>query len=679
MQRTVTATDPRPHAVTAAGPAAAVSVLPEQKPAAAPQPGPENSKISRAELRTLLGRGLHFLGELVAVDPKMAWARAGSMALNNAVTYGAFFAFGKVIQHLRPGAQDDLLKWGVAAAVLAVVERTFASKLEKQVESRHELVIDKLITRRVLEAVSRIPVELTESRAVANKVVEIRRSEFDIKGLAKSGFAFFQSVGTSSIAVAILATQLSVSQNAWFAGALFAAAVVIVPGMNLLRSAYQQAQLRTEVARSLTESDKRNNYWRQRLLDPAGAAAFSLAGKTDEVIEAFMENYSKILDSRYKTDSHNRKSQTRADFLSDLPVVGGFLFLMRYVGVLQSSISGFVFLASTLTKARLGFKDIGEKLGEVSERLRVVSTLYDLEELGHANAEKRQRIAFVTPPDAQIKDLEFTYANTLKPALTIPELCIPAGFRVVVVGDNGGGKTTLIKLLTGVYKPTKGSIKIGGYDTQSWLPLVSQIAQDERDFAGFTVRQAIELRVVGTPELDWDEVATRTGVDQIMAKKKFGFDTRVNASFSDGAGFSGGEQQLITLMASILSGTKLKTRDEAMSALSPPKELELTNYLEEERGNVTTIDITHRLGSARSADLILVVENGKISATGTHEELMAQEGWYRTNFLRQSEIYTNGAAEASRSAQTPTLAQQTFGAAASAIKGNGPSSLPGTT
>jgi ATP-binding cassette subfamily B protein len=584
--------------------------------------------------------GLHFLKELIKVDPKIASARLVTMGLNNAVTYATFFSLGKVIQQLRPGNHAELFNWALTAAGLAVVERTFASKLEKQVESRHELVIDETITRRILKSVANIPVELGDDRAVANKVVEIRRSENDIKGLAKSGFALIQSLVTLGIGVGILASQLSASQGAWFSGPIFAAAVIVGPGLNLLRSAFGQAERKTEDARKLTESEKRNNYWRQRLIDPAGAAAFFLAGKSEEVIGMFMSNYSNIAESRYKTESANRKSQTVADLVSDVAVAGGSLALVYSVGLMQASVSGFVFLSSTLTKARLSFKDIGERTVEVSERLRFVETLYELEDLGRKGQENRQRVTLERAPDIKIENLEFTYGSATKPALQISSLNIAAGSRVVIVGDNGAGKSTFVKLLCGIKKPTQGSVLIDGHDTKHELPFISQIAQDEKDFAGFTVRQSMDFRIVGGQGRDFDEIVERTGVAQIMAKKKHGFDTRINASFSDGSGFSGGELQLISLAASLLSATPLKIRDEAFSALSPPKEVELTALLEEERGLVTTFDITHRLAGARGADTILVFENGGISAVGTHDELMAKEGWYRKNFLVQSENYS---------------------------------------
>ncbi len=253
-------------------------------------------------------------------------------------------------------------------------------------------------------------------------------------------------------------------------------------------------------------------------------------------------------------------------------------------------------------------------------------------------------------PDSDIESIEFrnvSFAYKEGGEYTIRNLSfrIDAKTSLALVGHNGAGKTTIIKLLFRLYDPTEGEILLNGrnikeYNLKAYRSLFAAAFQDYKVFA-MSIRENVMMRKAG-PEDDevvYDALRKAGVYDKVMSLPKKA-DTILTKEFDEeGALLSGGEYQKIVVARAFAKDTPIKVFDEPSSALDPIAEYELyESILRDSRGK-TMIFISHRLSSVRSADMILMLENGEIIERGTHKELMAKNGAYADMYSKQAKNY----------------------------------------
>ncbi|HLP90460.1 MAG TPA: peptidase domain-containing ABC transporter [Nostocaceae cyanobacterium] len=206
---------------------------------------------------------------------------------------------------------------------------------------------------------------------------------------------------------------------------------------------------------------------------------------------------------------------------------------------------------------------------------------------------------------------------------------VKPGQMVALVGRSGSGKTTISKLVLGLYPPTDGKILIDGHDItsislRSFRQQVGVVDQDTFLFGG-TIRENISLGHPGTPLAAIIEAAKLAGADEFIRKLPMGYETQIG----EGGGLlSGGQRQRIAIARALLGNPRLLILDEATSHLDTESERIIQQNLTTILKNRTTFVIAHRLSTIRNADLILVLDRGVLIETGTHEELMAKRGHY---------------------------------------------------
>ncbi|MBE7384956.1 MAG: peptidase domain-containing ABC transporter [Leptolyngbya sp. SIO1E4] len=216
---------------------------------------------------------------------------------------------------------------------------------------------------------------------------------------------------------------------------------------------------------------------------------------------------------------------------------------------------------------------------------------------------------------------------------------VQPGQMVALVGRSGSGKTTISKLLLGLYPPTEGRIVIDGYDlsTLAMQSLRQQIGVVDQDtfLFGSTIRENIGL---GHPELPLDAVvaaATLAGADEFIRQLPMGYETQIGEG---GGMLSGGQRQRLAIARALLGNPKLLILDEATSHLDAESERIIQQNLNQILKSRTTLVIAHRLSTIRHADLILVLDRGILVESGTHEALMARRGHYC--YLNQQQLAT---------------------------------------
>lgn len=244
----------------------------------------------------------------------------------------------------------------------------------------------------------------------------------------------------------------------------------------------------------------------------------------------------------------------------------------------------------------------------------------------------------------EVKNVSFQYADTPRQALNEVSLKILPGETIALVGENGCGKTTLIKLLCRLYEPTQGQILIDGVDIRDFA--IADLRQDIsvifQDYAKyfFSVRDNIWLgNIESSAEQDVEQAARRSGAHDVIERLPKGYDTILGKLFEQGEELSIGQWQKVALARAFLRNSQLIILDEPTSAMDPMAEYEVFQRFRELTRDQMAVLISHRLSTVRMADRIYLMDNGHIAEAGTHEELVELNGRYARLFESQAENY----------------------------------------
>jgi ABC-type multidrug transport system fused ATPase/permease subunit len=240
--------------------------------------------------------------------------------------------------------------------------------------------------------------------------------------------------------------------------------------------------------------------------------------------------------------------------------------------------------------------------------------------------------------EIRFRDVSFAYPNG-PPVLDHLDLTIPAGSSLAIVGQNGAGKTTLAKLLCRLYDAQTGTIEVDGVslrdlDIESWRSRVTAVFQD---FTRFELPLRDNVAPGGAP----DDVI-RHALDDAGAGRLARLDTVLARGYDDGTDLSGGQWQRVALaraLCAVECGARLVLLDEPTAQLDVRGEGEIFERILGATRNCTTILISHRFSTVRHADRICVLEHGRVIELGTHDELMAKGGRYRTMFDLQAQRF----------------------------------------
>ncbi|HBE68786.1 MAG TPA: ABC transporter ATP-binding protein, partial [Planctomycetaceae bacterium] len=239
-------------------------------------------------------------------------------------------------------------------------------------------------------------------------------------------------------------------------------------------------------------------------------------------------------------------------------------------------------------------------------------------------------------------NVSFCYPGTEREVLHDVSFSAPAGQTIALVGRSGAGKTTLCNLVARFYSPTGGKITVDGVDISetdlaAYRRLLGIVEQDVFLFDG-TVRENISYGRRDASEQECIDAAVAAAAHEFISELPSGYDTLIGER---GVKLSGGQRQRLAIARAILADPKLLILDEATSNLDSESERLIQNSMTQLLAGRTAFVIAHRLSTIMHADLILVLEDGRIIESGTHDELVAQEGVYQRMVLLQTEGYTD--------------------------------------
>lgn len=240
--------------------------------------------------------------------------------------------------------------------------------------------------------------------------------------------------------------------------------------------------------------------------------------------------------------------------------------------------------------------------------------------------------------DIEFADVSFRYPDGDEYVLEHFNLKIPAGTRVAIVGETGAGKSTLVNLVCRFFEPTSGRILIDGTDyrerSQLWLHSnIGYVLQTPHLFSG-TVRENLTYGREGATDEEIDRAVRSVSADTVIARMDKGLDSQVGEG---GDTLSTGEKQLLSFARAVLADPAIFILDEATSSVDTVTEKLIQQATETALSGRTSFMIAHRLSTVRSADIILVVKNGRIEESGTHDELIHKKGSYHALYMHQYE------------------------------------------
>lgn len=251
--------------------------------------------------------------------------------------------------------------------------------------------------------------------------------------------------------------------------------------------------------------------------------------------------------------------------------------------------------------------------------------------------------------EIQFHNVSYTYPEAPKPSLSNLNLTIRSGEKLSVVGLNGAGKTTMIKLLLRLYDPTEGEITLNGinireFEREEYYKLFAPVFQDVQIFA-FPLKQNVSMKEVkNTDDKLIFELLEKSGLGEKVKSLKKGIDTELlKVVDEEGIDLSGGQRQKLALARSLYKNAPIVVLDEPTAALDALAEKELYEKFSTLIGEKTSVYISHRLASTRFCDNIAMFMDGKMVEYGTHEDLMKKKGEYAHMFEVQAQYYKEDA------------------------------------
>ena len=314
--------------------------------------------------------------------------------------------------------------------------------------------------------------------------------------------------------------------------------------------------------------------------------------------------------------------------------VGTFSMFMSYAQGMMEPVRWIVDAISDIITTQVNIERLTRLLGTPSD---VSDTPEVIEKYGDSFNPRRENWEPIRG-DIAFEDVSFRYPDGDEYVLEHFSLEIPFGSNIAIVGETGAGKSTLVNLVCRFFEPTSGRVLIDGRDarerSQLWLhSAIGYVLQLPHLFSG-TIRENL---LYGNPNATDEEIARAlelVSADEVVARLEKGIDTDVGEG---GDLLSTGEKQLISFARAILADPRILVLDEATASVDTLTEQKIQSAIDTVIRGRTSIVIAHRLSTVRNADLILVVNDGKIVEQGTHRDLLAAKGPYYRLFTRQYE------------------------------------------
>lgn len=392
---------------------------------------------------------------------------------------------------------------------------------------------------------------------------------------------------------------------------------------------------------SVVACERQSNYYKKCLVDKTFYKETKTLGAVSYFIKCYRDKINEYNDKKWSVQVKIALIDCGLTLITYIGYIGSFGLLTFYLLDGSISIGHFSAIFYSLNKLMDTMKEMVELFGTIYENANLAGKLYDYLELPEEKGENEEIVSIET---LRLENVSFHYPYDNKNALENISLEIQKGSHVAIVGVNGSGKTTLVKILMGLFRPTEGKIYINKKDTSNWstesiTKNVSAVFQNYGKYK-LTLRENVMLSDI-EKKVDDEEIRNKmeeAGFDYQREDISNQLDKMLSKEFN-GIDLSGGEWQRLAIARGIYRKNDMIVLDEPTAAIDPIEEANVYSRFDEISKGKTVLVVTHRLGSVKSADRIIVLKGGKIIEDGSHNALMIQNGFYAKMFLTQAEWY----------------------------------------
>jgi ATP-binding cassette subfamily B protein len=363
------------------------------------------------------------------------------------------------------------------------------------------------------------------------------------------------------------------------------------------------------------------------------------------------ERFSRLSNQIYDEDvSLARRRLVAGSFLSMIGTAG---YYSAYVFVIWRTISGVLsigeltFLAGSIQQASSNIQQIFSTVSSIADQALFLTDLIAFFEMRPAIASKPNALPVPRPITRgfEFRNVTFRYPGSSRLVLDGLNFHFRSGERIALIGENGEGKTTVVKLLTRLYDPLEGQVLLDGVDLREYNleDLYQEIGVIFQDFMRYemTARDNIAVgRIEQIGDLPLlQQSAQKSMADEVIGRLPFGYEQMLGRRFDGGVDLSGGEWQKVALARAYLRDAQILILDEPTAALDARSEFEVFQRFAELTAGKMALFISHRFSTVRMADRIVVLEHGRIAEDGDHEQLTRLGGRYAEMFELQAASY----------------------------------------
>lgn len=422
--------------------------------------------------------------------------------------------------------------------------------------------------------------------------------------------------------------------------------IVLVPVLLNISLGKVLDRLTFESDMQVTKADRRVNYVNRTFFLKQFSKEIKTSGIKEVLLDQFQEAVRDIINVRKKYGKSVAALKLATALMNDIACfVAATLFALALLIHSHIIMGDFVFLITSLSTVSQRLQSCIDNCFKLYNSRNYISNLKrfmqdDTKPPEWGNRTKRPVFDWI-----EMKNVFFKYKENGDTILKDINLKIEAGKKIAIVGYNGAGKTTFIKLLLGLYEVTQGEVKLNGnpicdYDPNMYRTLFSCVFQDYALF-GCTVGENVLCREVKEEDRPTVLDALKmSGLYEDMEKKGITMDSMVTKEFdNEGIILSGGQLQKLAIARAFSNNRPIVILDEPSSALDPIAEFKMFERFKDIHKNKTLIYVTHRISSSILADTICFFEDGTIVEKGSHDELMDRNGKYAGLYRMQSEQY----------------------------------------
>jgi ATP-binding cassette subfamily B protein len=396
-----------------------------------------------------------------------------------------------------------------------------------------------------------------------------------------------------------------------------------------------------------TPAKRQMDYLREIAGSRHGAKEVKLFG----LHQFFTERFQKLARQIYLEDTAFSRSKLIVGGL--FGIIGTLGYYGAYVYVIWRTLQGnydigqFTFLTAAIQQASSNLQQVFSTVSGIADQALFLTDLLSFFAMEPTVRSKPDGLQIPQPirHGFEFRNVSFAYPGTTRKVLKNFNLTLSVGERIALIGENGQGKTTVVKLITRLYDPTEGQILLDGIDLREYSldDLHRQMGVIFQDFVRFemTARENIAVGRVDKShnQKDIESAAHKSLADTVVKKLSGGYDQILGRRFEGGVELSGGEWQKIALARAYLRDAQLLILDEPTAALDARSELEVFERFAELTQGKMALLISHRFSTVRMADRIVVLSGGQLIEDGNHQNLIAKGGVYAGMFEMQAASY----------------------------------------